>query len=107
MERLYNIDKTLQFEIYSKDSEVKVSWDEANQYCKELGIGWRLPTIDELKIIHSGLYKLGKGNFKASFYWSSDILGVNYRAYFLNFESGTSNNGDKSGPAYAIAVRTI
>lgn len=76
------------------------SWQEANQYVQELGIGghndWRLPTYDELYILHDLLekrqnnncemkkekavwYKDNKGKIKAG-YWATYITcgGVDY-----------------------------
>ena len=107
MYKLQNLETAANFEVYHEDSQVKMSWDEANEYCHTLGSNWRLPTLDELKIIYSELFKASKGGLKPSFYWSSITANVNYRVYFMNFAEGKQNNGEKTGPAYAIAVRSI
>lgn len=39
--------RILSFELIIGDG----SWDEAKQWCSELGEGWRLPTVQELHII--------------------------------------------------------
>lgn len=107
MYKLQNPDTAADFEVYFEDSQVKMTWEEANAYCHGLGSNWRLPTLDELKIIYSELFLASKGDLKPSFYWSSTIANVNYRVYFMNFAEGKNNNGHKTGPAYTIAVRSI
>lgn len=32
--------------------QTKCKWDEAQQWCSELGEGWRLPTVQELQMIY-------------------------------------------------------
>jgi len=107
MYKLQNLETAANFEVYHEDSQVKMSWDEANEYCNALGSDWRLPTLDELKIIYSELFIANKAGLKPSNYWSSSTAHVNYRVRYMNFLEGKQNNGEKSGPAYAIAVCSI
>ena len=47
----------------------KFGWIEANEECSKLGDSWRLPTIEELKILYKYRKKLGR--YHESEYWSS------------------------------------
>jgi hypothetical protein len=59
-------------EVASEDIEGEMNWFQAVRACSNLGQGWRLPTIEELKVIYSDIYLKGKGNFlKDRIYWSS------------------------------------
>jgi hypothetical protein len=52
--------------------------EEAKKACKELGAGWRLPTIYELEAMYKQLHKNGKGGFNTCYdaeYWSSNSTG--------------------------------
>lgn len=40
--------KSINLEVHPKNSKKKLTWYEAKKYCKELGEGWRLPTIGEM-----------------------------------------------------------
>jgi hypothetical protein len=88
------------------DFEEKMNWEQAKNACKDLGIGWRLPTIKELEVMYEELYKKGKGNFKDATYWSSkeyDYL----NAWFFYFSNGNAGNFDKSCTYYVRAVRAF
>lgn len=59
---------------------------EAGSICQKLGSGWRLPSIDELKLIYSLTQKNNIGNFlKNESYWSSSTSLYNI---YLDFSSG-------------------
>lgn len=48
----------------------EMNWDEATQRVKELGPGWRLPTIEEFEnILYPNRHKIPELN--ESYYWSS------------------------------------
>jgi len=85
------------------------SWYEANQVCKELGNGWRLPTSTELKEMFKQLHSNGKGNFKGFYcYWSStESCDDNKKAYYVCFEDGSADSNGKQHPDYVRAVRTL
>ena len=40
----------MKFKIYESDLP-KLTWDQANEHCKRLGNGWRLPTSKEFCLI--------------------------------------------------------
>jgi len=47
-------------EIKCVDFKNEITWYEANAECDKLGDGWRLPTIEELKLIY--FYSVNKPN---------------------------------------------
>ena len=61
--------------IYSHDFDCEMTWQEANAACKNLGSGWRLPTIEELRLIRSNYYEKNKGGYQDLNYWSSELCG--------------------------------
>ncbi len=86
---IYNPITGRELEVSYKDLPDKLNWNEANEVCKALGNGWRLPTIEEFKEIYDKLYENSVGYFKLSenslyedsrgnfkrddFYWSSTV----------------------------------
>jgi hypothetical protein len=51
-----------------------MEWSDAQRACVSLGPGWRLPTIDELKILHQNSKIIGittVGVMCCKWYWSS------------------------------------
>jgi len=91
--------KQLQF---GETAEKKMDWQEANDYCKSLGKGWRLPERWELVKAYDDKVE----GFKSDYYWSSttDVyyadLGV--IVYFFNGFVGSFN---KSNYYYVRPVR--
>ena len=58
--------------------ETVCNWSDAEQWCRNHGDGWRLPTCDELKAIYrnqqnvnEGLRKYNREELANSYYWSS------------------------------------
>jgi hypothetical protein len=97
-------------EIYENDFDTTLGWEEAHTKCKELGEGWRLPTLIELDAIYEELHEKGKGNFKRLDYWSSDDFDDEDTAWTFNFKNGTNGINDtedtkKSNKYYVRAVR--
>ena len=87
-----------------------MNWFDAGKYAKNLKKGgfsdWRIPTIDELKIIYKYKDKAGldqnDGCFCASVIKSDDRDG----AHYMDFEGGLVSRDDtKSGDAYVRCVR--
>jgi hypothetical protein len=39
-------------QVAENDFEKAMTWNDAQNACKELGEGWRLPSIIELQLIH-------------------------------------------------------
>ncbi len=69
-----------------------MSWEEANNACKSLGKGWRLPTMAELEIIGKhldeigGFCALGDDTYAFHKYWSSDKKkGTENSYHYANF----------------------
>jgi hypothetical protein len=48
----------------------EMNWDYAAKACSNLGNGWRLPTLEELRILFENKDKIG--GFTENTYWSSD-----------------------------------
>ncbi len=55
------------------DFDCEMNWLEADSACKKLGVGWRLPSVEELRLIYSNLFEQKKGNLKGEIYWSSEL----------------------------------
>jgi len=100
-------------EVAKEDLPSKMDYPEAMEACKELGNGWRLPNLEELKAMYEQLYKKGKGNFDNFWYWSSTPNGEwpTSCGWYLNFTSGLDGNSINSGYKSTIyrvrAVRTL
>ena len=63
----------LPFEIAPKISEKRCNWHEAVEYCKFAGQDWRIPTLDELRMIN-----LIYNDFvQDGVYWSQSARGGN------------------------------
>ena len=64
---------------------------EASSICQKLGSGWRLPSIDELKLIYRLTQKNNIGIFSTNeSYWSSSTILYNI---YLDFSSGEESWG--------------
>ena len=64
--------------------ENPMSWDQADEYAKSLGDGWRLPTVEELKNAYNNKVR----GFKPDYYWSSYAQNTS-NACFVYFNDGT------------------
>jgi len=56
-EKIIKIDS---LEVLAKDIG-QMTWNDANSACDSIGEGWRLPTLDELNLIHTRFYEKYKG----------------------------------------------
>ena len=63
-----SIIKINNLEIMTEDL-VAMEWPEANEACKKLENGWRLPSLEELEILHKNRKEIG--GFVEDHYWSS------------------------------------
>lgn len=90
------------------DEYGEFNWSDANQICASKGMGWRLPTAQELIMImanrvddktHKGIFT----NFKGWWYWSS-TRADNGKEY-INVSTGGSDSGEK--PKSKQAVRCV
>ena len=83
----------------------KIPWIDANNSCINLGDGWRLPTIQELKILYQNRESIG--NFKWDSYWSSTKGNV-VIAWRLNFGDGMIYDRDNTDNTACVrAVRSF
>ena len=79
------------------------NWKDANQKCKDLGDGWRLPDKSELAFLYANSPTIG--NFKGKDYWSSTET-TQYKAnHFVFSQNGYMGNNTKSALYSVRAVR--
>jgi hypothetical protein len=94
------VDKHYHFELHP-DNLGEMTWDKAVEAVKNLGDGWRLPTIEECFMIYED--KLINDNS----YWSSTEYANSY-AWLFAFDNGTAFNYGYKGNAYYVrAVRAL
>jgi len=80
-----------------------MTWEEAMEYAKSLGEGWRLPTIEELKYAYNNVQ-----GFQSSYYWSSSTYAQDINdAWGVNFSYGYVNYGSKADSLYVRCVRDV
>jgi hypothetical protein len=65
--------KEYQVGIMVDDLPDELSFADALVALQKTGMNLRLPTLDELILVDELFFKIGKGNFKPSFYWSSQL----------------------------------
>ena len=103
-----NEDKNIHIHMIEKEcfSELK-NWDEAMQYAKNLRKGgfkdWRVPTIEELKIICKFISycEIDQKNY----FWSSSTSSNPYVAYFVQFNDGYADGINKAAKCAVRYVR--
>jgi hypothetical protein len=93
-------------EIAQSEFPEKMNWRDAKKACKELGDGWRMPTIDELYELYQNKRQIG--GFGTYYYWSStpDYTLGNNAAWWQSFGGVGTGGGDKGDELYVRAVRT-
>ena len=79
-----------------------MNWHEAKIACKKLGLGWRLPTKDELNMLYENKEEIG--GFANNYYWSS-TENDNFGAWRQGFNYGNQGNTNLFGNLYVRAVR--
>jgi hypothetical protein len=83
----------------------EMTWNEATIKVKELGEGWRLPTIEEFKnILYPNKSKIP--NLQDLYYWSRTEKGLSF-AWYYRFYHGGSGNHMKSRLGCVRAVKTF
>ena len=98
------------------DAEQKLLWSEAKAWCKELGEGWRLPSVDEATTLYNALSVVN--NTLASttdaspllmdWYWTADKASNNEFVWTFNMETGKSAYWDMyKGYENTRAIRNI
>ena len=101
--------KGIGLEVMTKDLG-QMNWEEAKKACADLGDGWRLPTIDELKDMYQYRNKK-KCGFKYSNYWSGTEYS-NTHSWCSSFINGLALPGgayynNKNMTLGVCAVRTL
>ena len=81
----------------------RMNWEEAKKACADLGDGWRLPTMDELKKMYEFKDKIG--GFEYDFYKSSTENDDGVWSFF--FGQGYASSGPKSATSFVRAVRDL
>lgn len=90
------------FEVAPWDESEEMEWNRAIKF-GDHDDGWRLPTIDELKLMYLSRERLG---MKDKVYWSSSEY-VNDYAWFVYFNNGNTGDVDKNNSLRVRLVRTI
>ena len=90
-------------------SRTECNWNNAKTWCANYGMGWRLPTKDELlvisrnyDVINSALETNGYRGLGA-YYWSSEISDE-FCAWSVNVVGGHAVDYDKNRDYYVRAV---
>jgi len=97
--------KTMQ--VAKEDLPNEMTWDDAMSACQNLGNGWRLPSVQELKAMHEQLHLGDECNFKTdTAYWSSSEVSAN-NPWSFYFEGGRTNNDYKNNTKLVRAVRAL
>lgn len=94
--------------VHTKDLGPMI-WNDAMKIDEELGEGWRLPTLDELKTIHKilGQGADNQGEFTDGLYWSATPYDAN-QARLIRFSDGnTSFHYNSIGEFRKFPVRAV
>ena len=96
--------------VAQNDFPKEMGSNEADKVCKKLGNGWRLPSIDELKLIYKLAQKNNAGNFSMNrYYWSGTIyIGKIPPPYIsLDFSTGEEDWSDLYDPNNFPKTRAV
>jgi hypothetical protein len=88
-------------EIAEYNFPTQMNWDNANEFCKKLGPGWRLPNIAELEIMYQNNGTINGGGV----YWSStesDSSSVWVKGFY---DGITGQNYPKTNTFWVRAIR--
>lgn len=105
IERAIKINNLMFQDFYQNNKIQKANWQSGCNYCKELKLlgfeDWRLPTIDELKIVLK--YRHYFNTIQGGWYWSATKYNSNYsfRLYF----DGYNNDDSLIYGYYILCVR--
>jgi hypothetical protein len=95
-----DITPNLPFIIADKSTETQANWFKASKHCDSLGVGWRLPTARELKMIFDT-----SNDFEKENYWTStEYFGDSDAGYF---DMKTSNTDRTNKSLCVINVRAV
>ncbi len=91
------------------DDAGPMTWTDAMKIHEQLGEGWRLPTFNELRIMHQtiGQGATNKGEFSDELYWSATVYDE-YQARLIHFREGnTLYHYNKNAAHRKFRVRAI
>ncbi|SDE80590.1 TIR domain-containing protein [Pricia antarctica] len=95
--------------IASMDDEGPMTWKDAMTIHEQLGEGWRLPTLDELRLMYNNIGQGAdnRGEFADELYWSATPFD-DYQARLLRFSDGNASYHFNSVGTYRkFRVRAI
>jgi hypothetical protein len=102
---IYNPSKKYSFELAKHDLPEKLSWINAREFCQNNSENWRLPTLEELKVIYDYSALNKDLSLTKDDYWSGDLV-FNYEneellrmiglAFTFDMEIGISFPGGAS-----------
>ncbi len=85
--------------VAQKDFPDNMNWDDAKKACTELGNGWRLPNLLELRTLFENKKKIGGFDY---YYWSSEEHDNNYALV-----SGGGGNVNRLPKTFTHKVRAV
>jgi len=89
-----------------KPADKKMTFDDANNYCKSLGEGWRLPTFSELQSIFNYKKERLKKPLSSNWYWSStNYVDFTSNAWIADLINGYVDVVNKCNINYVWPVR--
>ena len=81
-----------------------MTWDEAMEYARSAGGGWRLPSKEELEKVYHDKVK----GFESDVYWSSSTYAQpTIGAWGVSFSDGDVDYYYKTGNYYVRCVRDV
>lgn len=91
------------FEVETADKLDEMNWNKATTFNAYDNDGWRLPTIDELRLMYLCKDRLG---MREERYWSSSE-NFNNNARYVYFGNGSTSSSNEYGSLRVRLVRTI
>jgi hypothetical protein len=95
--------------VAENDFPEAMNWWGAQNACKTLGKGWRLPTKDELNVMYKNKEKIG--HFANGWYWSFTWIGKNEfgneEAVMKHFKDGLMSSNEVEYEYSRKAVRAV
>jgi len=90
--------------IYPKDAEKKMRWKAALEYAEKTEGGWRLPSLEEFKIMYLESTKNKDFIFEKFYYWGAEEVN-SWDAISFDFKSGRHNKDTKTCLSFVRLVK--
>lgn len=91
----YVIEINKRLEIYPHDMPKTMTYVDSEKAVASLGDGWRIPTLDELRLMYKHKEKIGM--VSDNFYWScTEDCDHPYSAYHVRFSDGEADWNHKA-----------